>query len=159
MMQDMCILVVSCDKYADCWTPFSDCMRKFWPDCPYPVYLCTESGEPENGAVYSKVFHEQTQIWTARVRKACEKIKESHILVVLEDQWPSLPVSTATVQNILGLMQSQENIGIVYLDKEVHGMPFMAAEQPLLSAPSRNSLSHVGRPCHLGPRFSVDSIS
>ena len=22
MMQDMCILVVSCDKYADCWTPF-----------------------------------------------------------------------------------------------------------------------------------------
>lgn len=116
MMQDMCILVVSCDKYADCWTPFSDCMRKFWPDCPYPVYLCTESGEPENGAVYSKVFHEQTQIWTARVRKACEKIKESHILVVLEDQWPSLPVSTATVQNILGLMQSQENIGIVYLD-------------------------------------------
>ena len=87
MMQDMCILVVSCDKYADCWTPFSDCMRKFWPDCPYPVYLCTESGEPENGAVYSKVFHEQTQIWTARVRKACEKIKESHILVVLEDQW------------------------------------------------------------------------
>lgn len=80
MMQDMCILVVSCDKYADCWTPFSDCMRKFWPDCPYPVYLCTESGEPENGAVYSKVFHEQTQIWTARVRKACEKIKESHIL-------------------------------------------------------------------------------
>ena len=97
MMQDMCILVVSCDKYADCWTPFSDCMRKFWPDCPYPVYLCTESGEPENGAVYSKVFHEQTQIWTARVRKACEKIKESHILVVLEDQWPSLPVSTATM--------------------------------------------------------------
>lgn len=79
MMQDMCILVVSCDKYADCWTPFSDCMRKFWPDCPYPVYLCTESGEPENGAVYSKVFHEPTQIWTARVRKACEKIKESHI--------------------------------------------------------------------------------
>lgn len=77
----------------------------------------------ENGAVYSKVFHEQTQIWTARVRKACEKIKESHILVVLEDQWPSLSVSTATVQNILGLMQSQENIGIVYLDKEVHGMP------------------------------------
>ena len=66
---------------------------------------------------------EQTQIWTARVRKACEKIKESHILVVLEDQWPSLPVSTTTVQNILGLMQSQENIGIVYLDKEVHGMP------------------------------------
>ena len=156
MMQDMCILVVSCDKYADCWTPFSDCMRKFWPDCPYPVYLCTESGEPENGAVYSKVFHEPTQIWTARVRKACEKIKESHILVVLEDQWPSLPVSTATVQNILGLMQSQENIGIVYLDKEVHGMPLW---QPLLSAPSRNSLSHVGRPCHLGPRFSVDSIS
>ena len=44
MMQDMCILVVSCDKYADCWTPFSDCMRKFWPYCPYPVYLCTESG-------------------------------------------------------------------------------------------------------------------
>ena len=86
MIQDMCILVVSCDKYADCWTPFSDCMRKFWPDCPYPVYLCTESGEPESGTVYRKVFHEQTQIWTARVRKACEEIKESHILIVLEDQ-------------------------------------------------------------------------
>jgi hypothetical protein len=36
---DISVLVVSCDAYQDLWKPFFSCFFKFWPDCPFPVYL------------------------------------------------------------------------------------------------------------------------
>ncbi len=36
---ELAILVCSCDKYADVWEPFFKLFFKFWPDCPYPIYL------------------------------------------------------------------------------------------------------------------------
>lgn len=40
-MKEVSILVVSCDLYADLWEPFFHCFFKYWPDCPYPLYLGT----------------------------------------------------------------------------------------------------------------------
>ena len=33
------ILIVSCDKYSDLWDPFFKLFFKFWPDCPFNIYL------------------------------------------------------------------------------------------------------------------------
>ena len=35
----LAIVVSSCDKFFDAWRPFAFFFRKFWPDCPFPVYL------------------------------------------------------------------------------------------------------------------------
>jgi hypothetical protein len=39
VLPDASILVVSCDGYQDLWKPFFSCFLKYWPDCPFPVYL------------------------------------------------------------------------------------------------------------------------
>lgn len=36
---DVGIVILSCDRYADIWPIYFDLFFKFWPDCPYPVYL------------------------------------------------------------------------------------------------------------------------
>lgn len=36
---DVAVVVASCDAYADLWEPFFRLFRRYWPDCPYPVYL------------------------------------------------------------------------------------------------------------------------
>ena len=33
------LLVVSCDNYRDAWEPFFTLLFKYWPECPYPVFL------------------------------------------------------------------------------------------------------------------------
>lgn len=33
------ILIVSCDKYSDLWNPFFKSFFRFWPDCPFDIYL------------------------------------------------------------------------------------------------------------------------
>ena len=38
----MKILVISCDKYEDTFTPFHYCMEKYWPEHP-EIFYSTES--------------------------------------------------------------------------------------------------------------------
>ena len=120
---DLCILVVSCDAYADCWEPFSLCMQKFWPDCPYPVYLATERRTAPEGTVFQKPVHSTHSSWTGRLREFCQQIQESHLLLVLEDQWVSRPVSSETIQKITRTILSDDSIGIIYLDYAVKSFP------------------------------------
>jgi len=39
------VLMVSCAKYAQLWEPFSILFKRYWPDCPYPIYAGVDSGD------------------------------------------------------------------------------------------------------------------
>ena len=39
MDNNVSIVVSSCDLFEDCWAPFIHSMRKYWPDCEWPVYV------------------------------------------------------------------------------------------------------------------------
>lgn len=114
--QDMCILVVSCDKYADCWEPFSLCLQKFWPDCPYPVYLATETKEAPCNTIYKKAIHSQNKSWTGLLREVCNQISTEYIFLVLEDHWLADTVRTDKIAEVLGVLQQNTSVGLVYLD-------------------------------------------
>jgi len=43
---DTCVLIASCDAYSDAWAPFFALMKKYWPDCPYPIYLISNYQDP-----------------------------------------------------------------------------------------------------------------
>lgn len=121
--QDLCILVVSCDKYADCWEPFSLCLEKFWPDCPYPVYLATETKEAPENTVYQKVLHSTNPSWTGRLREVCEQIHESFVFITLEDHWIADTIDSDSISNVFQLIQSTPEIGVIYLDYPVKNDP------------------------------------
>ena len=114
--QDMCILVVSCDKYADCWEPFSLCMQKFWPDCPYPVYLATETKEAPRNSIYKTALHSQNQSWTGLLREVCNQISEEYIFLVLEDHWVADTVQTGKIIDTLDALRQNPSVGLIYLD-------------------------------------------
>jgi len=39
ILTDTCILVPSWDGYQDLWQPFFCSFFKYWPDCPFPIFL------------------------------------------------------------------------------------------------------------------------
>ena len=41
-MNKCSVIISSCDKHEDAWMPFFHLLKKWW-DCPYPVYLVTET--------------------------------------------------------------------------------------------------------------------
>ena len=45
------VLILSCDKYADIWTTFFAFFFKYWPDCPFTIYLASNEKQFEHDRV------------------------------------------------------------------------------------------------------------
>lgn len=98
-------MVVSCDKYADLWEPFFHCFRKYWPDCPYSVYLVTnEKDYQEPGVTVIKIGEDKS--YSDNLKVAISQIEEPWVILWLEDVMLSQPVQTQRLQNIIEQAQS-----------------------------------------------------
>ena len=49
--RDVSYVVMSCDPYKDLWEPFFGCLDRYWPDCPFPLYLVTNEAPYERDGV------------------------------------------------------------------------------------------------------------
>jgi len=81
---DMAILIVSCDKYADLWKPFFALFSRFWPDCPYTVYLLSNHQKTDEKGVISILVGEDYS-WSDNLIQALPSISEEYVLMVLDD--------------------------------------------------------------------------
>ncbi len=83
-MDSCAVLVLSCDKYADLWKPFFQSFWKFWPSCPYPVYLGSNTIAYEGDRVATLLSGEDTD-WSSSYRSILAQIEEEYLYVFLED--------------------------------------------------------------------------
>ena len=113
----MSLLVMSCDRYADLWNPMSDCLNRFWPDCPFEILLSTETASPETETAFHRVVHSARAAWSGRLLDTLNSIATPYTMLLLDDLWPSLPIPTVAVEEILDLME-RDAIGSVHLRNE-----------------------------------------
>lgn len=78
------VLVVSCDKYSDLWRPFFELFWRFWPDCPFSIYLLSNNKIEEFPNVTNIAVGEDKS-WSDNVLLALDKISEDYIIMHLED--------------------------------------------------------------------------
>ena len=98
-------MVVSCDKYSDLWDPFFHAFRKYWPDCPYRVYLLTNHKDYDApGVTVLKIGDDRSYADNLRVGMA--QISEPWVILFLEDVFLSEPVDTRRFQSIIAEAQS-----------------------------------------------------
>ena len=103
MHDRLSIYVSSFDDYADIWPVFFARFFKYWPDCPFPIYL---------GAVNK--FHESARVlplraadhknWSSRAVEHLNQIKTPYVLMMLEDYMVDRPVDNALLDKLLTLM-------------------------------------------------------
>lgn len=91
----MKILVLSCDKYSSCWSPFFTLLNKYYPNHP-EVYLVTETKTCD----YCKTINVDATSWVHRFRTALEKIRDKQVLVMLDDFFIREPVDEKRINNI-----------------------------------------------------------
>jgi len=86
MRPDVCLLIASCDKYNDLWSPFFTLKERYWSKCPYPTYLGTESIiEPALDFNFTYIHVGPHASWTSQMRSVLGKLPYKYILLSLED--------------------------------------------------------------------------
>lgn len=95
MEDETAILVMSCKKFEQLWDPFFTLFRKYWPDCPYKVYFCSDQGTYP-GVENLEVGEDKG--WASNCRFALEKIEAKRIILFQEDFFVNGRVNTADVR-------------------------------------------------------------
>lgn len=93
------ILVVSCDKYSDLWKPFFSLFWRFWPDCPFDVYLLSNNINPAIPQVKSLLVGDDIS-WSDSLQKGVSLLKEDYILLLLDDLFLRESVNTKEVLEV-----------------------------------------------------------
>ena len=112
-MHDIPLIVISYDRYADLWKPFFTFFWKWWPDCPFQVYLGTNHQTYEDSRVISiKTGNEVT--WATRLRRLLDRLDKPYVLTFLEDFLIEDKVDTARVVR-LAQVAVQNRVGCLRL--------------------------------------------
>jgi hypothetical protein len=81
---NLSILVLSCDKYSDLWSPFFECFFKYWSNCEYQVYLGANERSFDDKKVRTLLTGEDKD-WSSSLRKIVKQINSEYVFVILED--------------------------------------------------------------------------
>jgi hypothetical protein len=96
------VIVMSCDAYCDLWRPFFTLFWRYWPDCPFPVYLGTNHLTYHDPRVTPLPAGDYE--WSKRLRLCLEQIDDDYVLLLLEDYFLKTSVSSARIIEHLELL-------------------------------------------------------
>jgi hypothetical protein len=91
------LVILSCDAYRDLWEPCLTLYRRYWPDCPYPIFLVSETHEAHLPPARS-VRVGSGLAWSEVARIALEALEHEHVLLMLDDFFLTRRVSTGAVE-------------------------------------------------------------
>jgi hypothetical protein len=94
--EKMVVLVNSCDKYSDIWPVFFELFFKYWPDCPYPIFLGSNENIYNDSRVTTLCVGPDKS-WADTTRAMLTMIPAENILWFLDDFFLCDKVSTSDV--------------------------------------------------------------
>ena len=85
-MEDLHILVNSCDAYSDLWKNHFDLFFKHWKGTRFPITLITD--KPTNIQLEGvDIVVVEDNSFAKRIHNICKNIKEKYVLVTLDDYY------------------------------------------------------------------------
>ncbi|MBI3631995.1 MAG: hypothetical protein HY225_00920 [Candidatus Vogelbacteria bacterium] len=108
------IIVSSCDAYSDVWPVFFTLFFRYWPDCPFPVYLVAENKVYPDKRVKTIIVGKDKS-WATNTKKAVRHIVTPYILNLFEDFLFTQKINTEEIANLLELTK-KENAACLKLD-------------------------------------------
>jgi hypothetical protein len=101
---DCSLLVVSCDKYADAWPMFFHLLWKMWPDCPFPVFLGTNSLSYADSRI-TMIHIGEDRSWCDNLQVMLARIETPYVLVMLDDYFILETVDNQRIVETLGAVK------------------------------------------------------
>jgi hypothetical protein len=108
-LYDLNILVSSCDEFADVWDPFFILFDKYWPDCPFPIFLSSVK-KPYHSNSVQQILVEERMGWGDGVIKAIKILQRNSpsefLLLLLDDYLISEKVETEKIVKAFHVLKS-----------------------------------------------------
>lgn len=117
-MNNTSVLIYSCDAYSDVWNPFFTLFWRYW-ECPYPVYLTTETKTCHEPAVMT--LNAQAETWSQRIKKAVDEIPTEYVIGMCEDFFFRRKVRQEVIDKCIGYMENDELIANFNFEKDYNG--------------------------------------
>lgn len=116
---DLTVFVNTSDSFEDCWEPFFKLFKLYWPDCPYPIVLNTETKEYQYEGLNiscSKVSLGELKPlgWSECLMRALDGIETPYILYLQEDYFLEASVRKDLFSILLSELHSAD-IGAIRL--------------------------------------------
>lgn len=110
--ENVTLMIQTCEKYSDLWTPHLALLAENWPDCPFRKLLVTD--RPTDRTFPGvEVFAAGAGLHApGRLEAVLPHIDSDYILLTLDDYFPLYPLSTG---KILHLAETMEAEGLDYI--------------------------------------------
>lgn len=105
--KDLSIFIASCDLYSDVWHPFFTLFFKYWSDCPYDIYLCSNFFRYDHERVNTICIGEEPA-WSLKVKQVLKQIPTDYILYLQEDYLLTGRVDTGRVEQLFTFMKKRD---------------------------------------------------
>jgi len=103
---EVAVVISSCDKYRDLWTPFFTLFFRYWPDCPYPVNLITNfEAYPDVRVRTMRMGRDRN--WSSIFAASLRRIREPLVLIMMEDYLLDRPVDTERIRRLVDYMKGK----------------------------------------------------
>lgn len=118
MKNNCSIIINSCDGYEDIWKPFFCCFKENWKNCPYSIYLNTESKkyEHEGMNITSLNVLQQKKIeWGERLLDCLSRIETEYVIMLFDDFCLENEVNQQEIENCIHELETNPDIDAFYL--------------------------------------------
>jgi hypothetical protein len=111
------IVVSSCDKFFDTWRPFAFFFRKFWPDCPFPVYLIVNRLQVRSSSIHA-INVGRDRGWATNLQTALREVAKPYILYMQDDYFLAGLVNQAQLANDFAYAFEQEAASFCFYGRD-----------------------------------------
>ncbi len=95
--KNVALLICSCDFYSECWEPMVFSIKKYWPDCEYPIYIVSNHRDWKTpDATIIKVGDHKG--WADDTRKAVSMTDYDYYIYFQEDYFLNSKVDNAAIK-------------------------------------------------------------
>lgn len=106
-MNNLAVIIISCDKYSDTWNPFYHFFFKYWNDCPFMIYHVSETLHYQHPKV-NTIHTGRGKKWSEMLLEALNSIDQEYVLLLLDDYFLLKNVDNKNMLDCLHIIQ-QEN--------------------------------------------------
>lgn len=100
---EVAVVVCSCDKYADAWSPFFTLFFRYWPDCPAKIFLITNELSFDHRRVTSLRMGPDVN-WSRTFANALRLVESRLVVVLMEDYLLFRPIDNGRIQSLIDVM-------------------------------------------------------
>lgn len=106
-LENVAILIPSCDKYAELWSPFFHLLHKYWPGLEQPIYMISNTKKYPDVRV-QHIMIPQEKSWSDNMLHALNQIPEEYVMIILEDYFITEPVKEERLESLYNQMRKEK---------------------------------------------------